>query len=321
MKIRAPRSTIVRIAVAASLWVSGLALAASEQARELGSVHWQRDFDVALAQSQRDQKPLFVLFQEVPGCATCVSFGRDVLSNRLLVEAIETEFRPVAVLNNRPGADAAVLARYDEPAWNNPVVRFLDASGADLIPRVARVWTPGAIADRMISSLRAAEKPVPGYLQIASEEARARVPRRATFAMHCYWRGEACLGDQPGVISSRAGWLDGREVVEVEFDGRSTSYRELVAAAQKRGCADHVFAHGDEQTAAARALFGDAVTQTRSTASPASASDQKYYLRRSPLAALELTPLQASRVNSALERGQDPQRWLSPSQRRRAARL
>jgi hypothetical protein len=308
--------------VACGALLAGAALAASDEgARELGQVNWNRDFDAALAASADDGRPLFVLFQEVPGCATCVNFGRDVLSNRLLVEAIETEFRPVAVLNNRPGADARVLKRYAEPAWNNPVVRFLDPSGADLIPRKDGVFTPREVASRMQQSLRAADRPVPGYLQIAAEEASARVPRRATFAMHCYWQGEACLGDQPGVVSSRAGWLDGRDVVELEFDGRSTSYRELVAAAREGGCANHVFTHGEAQTAVARELFGDAVTRSEATASPAKSSDQKYYLRRSPLRALDLTPLQAARVNSALERGEDPSRWLSPTQRERARRL
>jgi hypothetical protein len=316
---------VLRTAPAVALVLAALAgfapASSPQQADELGLVRWERNFDAALGASAADGRPLFVLFQEVPGCATCVNFGRDVLSNKLLVEAIETEFRPVAVLNNRPGADAAILKRYAEPAWNNPVVRFLDTSGADLIERQDRVWTARAIAERMQQSLSAAGRPVPGYLQIAAEEAGARVPRRATFAMHCYWQGEACLGDQPGLISSRAGWLDGREVVELEFDGRSVSYAELVTAARQGGCANHGFAHGEQQTKVAQELFGEAVTTTSSAASPAKTSDQKYYLRHSPLRALDLTPLQAARINSALERGEDPQRWLSPSQRERAATL
>ena len=34
---------------------------------ELGSVHWQRDLDQAVAASKQDQKPIAMLFQEVPG--------------------------------------------------------------------------------------------------------------------------------------------------------------------------------------------------------------------------------------------------------------
>jgi len=34
---------------------------------ELGQVRWQRDLDAALAESGGSGRPLFVLFQEVPG--------------------------------------------------------------------------------------------------------------------------------------------------------------------------------------------------------------------------------------------------------------
>lgn len=60
-------------------------------------------------------------------------------------------------------------------------------------------------------------------------------------------------------------------------------------------------------------------SRTRLVSSPASDLDQKYYLRHSPLRKLDLTPLQAARVNSALERGEDPTRWLSPAQQERAS--
>ena len=36
-------------------------------APELGRVAWERDFDQALARGKAQHKPLFVLFQEVPG--------------------------------------------------------------------------------------------------------------------------------------------------------------------------------------------------------------------------------------------------------------
>ena len=34
---------------------------------ELGTVDWLRDLDVALTQAKAKQKPVFTLFQEVPG--------------------------------------------------------------------------------------------------------------------------------------------------------------------------------------------------------------------------------------------------------------
>ena len=46
-----------------------------------------------------------------------------------MVEAIEDAFVPVVVFNNKGGKDAQLLKRFNEPSWNNPVVRFLDGSG------------------------------------------------------------------------------------------------------------------------------------------------------------------------------------------------
>ena len=38
-----------------------------EQPEELGQVRWRRDFDAALLEAQETDKPVLILFQEVPG--------------------------------------------------------------------------------------------------------------------------------------------------------------------------------------------------------------------------------------------------------------
>lgn len=48
---------------------------------ELGRVSWLRDYKAALGQSKLTGKPVLLFFQEIPGCSTCVNFGRDVLSH------------------------------------------------------------------------------------------------------------------------------------------------------------------------------------------------------------------------------------------------
>ena len=283
--------------------------------RELGQVRWERDLDAALARGADEGRPLFVLFQEVPGCSTCVSFGEQVLSHPLLVEAIETEFVPVFVYNNKGGRDAELLARFGEPSWNNPVVRFLDPEGRDLIARRAGVWAPHAIGARMVAALESSGRPVPEYLRAAVDEARPRYTERARFGMYCYWSGEACLGEIRGVVGSQTGHLGGAEVVELEFDPDLVSYDDLVALARRRGCADRVFALSTSQRDIARQLFGDRVTSDSGPLRVARARDQKYYLRRSPLKKLELTPRQALRANAAVAAGLDPAPHLSPRQR------
>ena len=133
---------------------------------EVGHVRWQRDFDHALMESADNGKPLFVLFQEVPGCSGVKKFGREVLTNPSLVEAIENEFIPVLVYNNRQGGtDELLLKRYKEPSWNYQVIRFLNAEGHDVIPRKDRVWTTSGVASRMIEALLAVDRPVPQSLE------------------------------------------------------------------------------------------------------------------------------------------------------------
>jgi hypothetical protein len=51
--------------------------------------------------SAKTGKPILVLFQEIPGCSGVQKFGREVLTNPMLVEAIENEFIPMLVYNNR----------------------------------------------------------------------------------------------------------------------------------------------------------------------------------------------------------------------------
>lgn len=88
-----------------------------------------------------------------------------MLTNTQLVRAIEEEFIPMLVYNNRGGAmDRELLKRYREPAWNFQVIRFLDAKGRDIIPRKDRVWTTRGVAQRMVKTLETLKRPVPGYL-------------------------------------------------------------------------------------------------------------------------------------------------------------
>jgi hypothetical protein len=220
-----------------------------------------------------------------------VNFGKQVLSHPLLVEAIESEFVACCIYNNHRGKDAKILDRYREPVFNNPVVRFVDTAGKDLIPRKDRVWSVGDVAARMTEALG---KRAPRYLSlVATENAPER--KTAVFAMHCFWEGEAGLGALAGVSTTRAGWLDGKEVVEVSYDATRISYRKLVKAARQLKCA---------------------AVPTKGVVKDAKLSDQLYYLRKSAWNAVPATPIQRVRMNAALARRQDPAIYLSPRQRK-----
>jgi len=163
---------ILRCCFAALLAIAGLSCSRETSVQEgphaeTGKMAWGRDFKSALAASRRSGKPIFALFQEVPGCNGCKRFGREVLSDPLIVQGIENEFTPLLIHNNSPGPDAKVLQQYGETPWSYQVVRFLDAEGRDLIPRKDHVWEAGPLAERMIAALEKAGRPVPEYLRKA----------------------------------------------------------------------------------------------------------------------------------------------------------
>ena len=270
-----------------------------DQPVELGLVHWLRDYDAALTRARTEGKPVFVLFQEVPGCGNCTRYGREILSHPLIVESIETDFVPLAIFNNRGGADAEVLRRYGEPAWNNPVVRIVDANGGDLIGRLASFGSPALLTGGMVEALAGfaeahpeSDAAAPAYLRLVAEEYahRESVTDVATFETACFWSGEGYLGAQPGIVSTAAGWQDGREVVRVEYSRQHTSAEALASAAAAKGY--RLRDNGE----------------FRLDAQP------KYYLTTSPYAGIEMTELQASRANALLGRGERPDALLSPRQ-------
>jgi hypothetical protein len=258
---------------------------------ELGLVHWERDFATAKLRAEKEHKPLFLLFQEIPGCDTCTGFGKHVLSDPLLVAAIEQCFVPTVVRNNVEGKEKLVLEQYQEPAWNNPVVRLLDSNGKDVIPRADGIWDQHGIAVRMIAALETTKQPVPGYLQIARDESDPRT-EQAVFEMHCFWEGEAVLGAMPGVTATKAAFVGDAEVVEVTFLPAFVTRAKLTGLAQSRSCKP--------------------ITPTK--IQPAPASDQKHALAGTVYAAFHLTPMQRMKVHSALTLGADPNAWLMPAQ-------
>lgn len=124
-----------------------------------------------------------------------------------------------------------------------------------------------------------------------------------------------------GVLDTRSGWIGAHEVVTVRFDPRTLPYGELLEAAVASDCALRAWWTTPDQEELARAKLGDSAAALEDVPRDAKASDQLYYLERSPYAALPLTPLQARRVNGALHLGEDPTAWLSPRQRGLAARI
>lgn len=282
---------------------------------EMGTIDWVKGFDAAADRARREKKPVLILFQEIPGCATCTGYGREVLSHPLIKDAAESLFVPVCVRNNTQGDDdARIVSHFIEPSWNNPVIRIVTPDRKMIGDRVSGDYTVGGLANAMAAALREEHRVVPKYLELLAHEclARKRGLERAVFAMHCFWEGEAAFGSTDGVISTRPGFLNGKEVVEVEFDPRVVGYSILLSKAMERKCASSAFTRSDaQQEIAKKSLNAEAM---RSDESIRPDREPKYYLSKTDYRFVPMTELQASRVNALIHTGGNPDTVLSPSQ-------
>lgn len=281
---------------------------------ELGKVNWERKLDRGIKMAESQGKPIFLLFQEVPGCATCRSYGYNVLSHPLIVEAIEELFTPVAIYNNKGGEDAKVLAYFREPSWNNPVVRIIDTNKKDIVQRISGNYTPLGVVQSMIIALKRSGKEVPTYLQLLEQEffAKQQGAEKATLSMYCFWTGEKKLGALEGVVETQPGFMNGREVVQVAFDPSLISYEHLVAEAQAAQCASHVYADDANQKQKATAVVGKSKVQ--SLGKFRLDSEPKYYMSKTLYKYLPMTAIQATKANSLIGQGKTPEAVLSPRQ-------
>ena len=102
------------------------------------------------------------------------------------MDAAENSFIPICVYNNtKNDADALILGKFKESAWNNPVVRFIDRNEKDIVRGITRKWTVPALVNAMLKTLKKKNKNAPEYLKILAREeiAKKRGTQTAVFGM------------------------------------------------------------------------------------------------------------------------------------------
>ena len=268
----------------------------SKQSEELGKVHWYRDYDQAIAAAKKEQKDVLILFQEVPGCSTCRNYGNNVLSSPLMVEAIENEFIPLAIFNNKGGKDREILNKFNEPAWNNPVVRIVSTKGKDVVKRIGGDYSAVTLVNRMEEALKSNGSIVPDYIKLLKQELASVDTgkyKEKVFKMYCFWTGEKQLGKVDGVLSTQSGFMNG-EVVKVKYDPTVVDAKYLDDYAKKNSFTP--VATGKNYKIAS--------------------NDVHYYLRHTDYRYLPLTELQQTKINSDLGRRKSGLNYLSPRQQK-----
>ena len=273
---------------------------------ELGKVKWIRNYDEALNKAETLDKPIFILFQEVPGCGNCTKYGQEILSHPLIVEAIEDEYIPLAIYNNKEGHDREVLDHFGEPTWNNPVVRIVNQEGAQIAPRIADFRSTSALLNAMTSALKKAKKETPLYLSLLEEEFTAEEKGNNEFylSMYCFWTGEKEIAQIDGVVGTEAGFMHGKEVVKIKYNTSETNIKKISYQAAKVNCGDQVFTDANSNLKLPQKKIGKYKKDHQ----------DKYYLLHSPLRHVPMTSLQKAKVNSALGSKKDPTPYLSPRQ-------
>lgn len=260
---------------------------------ELGKVSWLRDYNEALNQSELTNKPILLFFQEIPGCATCLNFGRDVLTHPLMVEFIESEFVPLAIFNNRHGKDSDILALYNERSWNNPVAHFVDYKGKDIIPKLANNYQPLSMYKKLIEVLNRLGKPIPKYAMLLGEDLKLKYGnlKTTTYETPCFWSGETSLALHPAVKYTEAGRVGIAEVVKIYFDSSQVSLEEL------------------NNFAIAEGFF-----QINNHENYKIDKSPQYYISKSSFRALPLSKAQRAQINVAIPYKKQPMEFLSPKQ-------
>lgn len=255
---------------------------------------WGDDLDAALARSAESGRPVLALYRDPadgPGAG-------GLTAQPLLAEAAEDLFVPL--LLPADGSEAAA--------------RVFDADNRDLVPPTAEIEGSGDLAALIVTALEAGGGGAPRWLKLAAAENGAAERRMLTLAMSCYWEGEARLGNIDGVLATRSGMMGDDEVVEVVYDPGALALESLVERARAMDCATAVYAHTAGDFEQARELVGGKARPAPERAAMIDEKQVKYALKRTPMARLPLTPLQAARINADIRLGPDPARWLSPRQ-------
>ena len=171
----------------------------------------------------------------------CKDFGREVMTHPVVVSVSENHFVPLLVHNNGSGQDTAILRKFNEPSWNYQVLRFLDESEKDIIPRKDKVWMTLELLQRMQLTLKKEDRSVPNYLDLAISELDTSKHKTVAISQHCFWVGEAKLGLIEGVVLTEAGWYDGREVTKIVYDSSKVNIKKLITQAKQLRCADGIY--------------------------------------------------------------------------------
>ena len=138
-----------------------------------------------------------------------------------------------------------------------------------------------------------------GVSQQGLAQANGKVlTQKSTFSMYCYWQGEATLGTQPGVLSTKIGHQGFSEIVEVEYNPAVTDVAILVKALKNKNSFYSVIVSSKDEMEKVQASVKK--SDIKYTRSKPRFIESKYSLRTQypELYALDLSEPQLNALNS-----------------------
>ena len=109
--------------------------------------------------------------------------------------------------------------------------------------------------------------------------------------MYCFWTGEKELAKIDGILSTEPGFMNGHEVVKIQYNPYVTDLDKIVPIAKKENCADEVYMDTPINLS----------VPVKPTSKYRKDKDDKYYLSRSAYKVIPMTRLQASKVNRSTD--------------------
>lgn len=172
------------------------------------------------------------------------------------------------------------------------MVRFLGPDGTEIVPKLADRYDALGLHEKITAVLECVGENLPGYFRLLARDllVESGLTENALYTTPCFWSGETSLAQHPAVIVTEAGWIDGEEVVRVEFDPRAALRSELDAYASEEGF---------------NPLQGGSFEHDH---------EPQFYLRKHTARHLPLTPAQRTQINLAVPYRTPLAGLLSPQQ-------
>jgi len=240
----------------------------------------------------------------------------EILSHPLIVEAIESNFIPVAI-SPTAATRQNLLASPSDMETETAMLIIGTDNQRKTKGSSDEIWMKH-FTEIILDALHQEGIPAPRYLELVNEEFNATERRESTvITLHCFWSGEIELGTERGVVYTEPGYIGDREAMYLEFDNSTISYRDILKSSLDLNLINEAFPLNENQNAVAHSIMPDEKVVDSDTDAFVPApkkANYKRYLSKSLYRFLPMTKKQAIMVNNALFLEEDPAELLSPRQ-------